>query len=103
MLLRGAVIRHFVVEAMSTWSGRIDDPLEYAAKNIAIAETLVAGAGERRMMRHSILDTELEEPAIGEDGPTMSVRGGEKRISRLGSPTSAFDPGCVKTPKGQDP
>ena len=45
---------------------RLDDPLEHAAKNFAIAKALVAGARERRMIRHSILDTELAEPAIGE-------------------------------------
>ena len=47
-------------------NARLDDPFEHAAENIALAETLVAGARERRMIRHSILDTELAEPAIGE-------------------------------------
>src|SRR6201996_2434196 len=45
---------------------RLDDPLEHVAENISIAEALVAGARERRMIRDSILDPELAEPAIGQ-------------------------------------
>src|SRR2546421_11573997 len=43
-------------------NARLDDPFEHPAENISLAETLVAGARERRMIRHSILDTELAEP-----------------------------------------
>src|ERR1700752_3051359 len=45
---------------------RLDDPLEHTAENISIAEALVAGARKCRMIRDSILDTELAEPAIGQ-------------------------------------
>jgi hypothetical protein len=47
-------------------NARLDDPFEYTAENLTLAKALVAGARERRMIRHSILDTELAEPAIGE-------------------------------------
>ena len=47
-------------------NARLDDPFEHAAENISLAEALVAGARERRMIRDSVLDTELAEPAIGE-------------------------------------
>ena len=47
-------------------NARLDDPLEHTTDNISLAEALVAGARERRMIRDSILDTELAEPAIGE-------------------------------------
>src|ERR1700722_18053254 len=45
---------------------RLDDPFEYATENIPLAEALVAGTRERRMIEDSVLDTELAEPAIGE-------------------------------------
>ena len=44
----------------------LDDPLEQATKNVSLAETLVPGARECRMIQDSILDTELSEPATGE-------------------------------------
>ena len=43
---------------------RLDDPLENATKNFAIAKALVAGARERRMIRQ-VSSIQLE-PAIGE-------------------------------------
>src|SRR5450631_2275983 len=43
---------------------RVDDPFEHAAKNISFAKALVAGTRECRMVRHSIFDTKLAEPAI---------------------------------------
>src|ERR1700676_364547 len=47
-------------------NARLDDPFKHAAKNISLAEALVAGARERRMIRDSVLDPELAEPTIGE-------------------------------------
>jgi hypothetical protein len=47
-------------------NARFDDPFEHATKNVSLAETLVPGARECRMIRDGILDTELAEPAIGE-------------------------------------
>src|SRR6476469_5516689 len=47
-------------------NARLDDTFEYATKDISLAEALIAGPRERRMIRDSILDTELAEPAIGE-------------------------------------
>src|ERR1700712_3861259 len=44
----------------------LDDPFEHATETVSIAEALVAGARKCRMIRDSILDTELAEPAIGE-------------------------------------
>ena len=44
----------------------LDDPFEHAAENISIAEAVVAGARERRMIRDSVPDTVLAELAIGE-------------------------------------
>ncbi len=43
-----------------------DDLFEHTTENISLAEALVAGTRERRMIRDSILDAELAEPAIGE-------------------------------------
>src|ERR1044071_4188136 len=37
----------------------LDDSLEHPAENIAFTKALVPSARERRMIRHSILDTEL--------------------------------------------
>ena len=45
---------------------RLDDPLEYTTENIPLAEALVARTRKRRVVRDSILDAELAEPAIGE-------------------------------------
>ncbi|KRR04372.1 hypothetical protein CP49_21555 [Bradyrhizobium valentinum] len=45
---------------------RLDNSLEHATENLSLAEALIAGARERRMIWDSILDTELAEPAIGE-------------------------------------
>src|ERR1700693_858322 len=42
------------------------DPLEHTTENISLAEALVAGPRKWRMIRDSILDTELAEPAIGQ-------------------------------------
>src|SRR6185295_12849174 len=47
-------------------NARFDDTLKHAAKNIPLAKTPVPSTRERRMIRDSILDTELAEPAIGE-------------------------------------
>ena len=47
-------------------NARLDDTLRHAAKDIPLAKTFVPGTRERRMIRYSILDTELAEPAIGE-------------------------------------
>src|SRR6187455_2253443 len=44
-------------------NARLDDPFEHPAENIAFTKTLVPSTRERRMIRHSILDTELAEPA----------------------------------------
>src|SRR3981081_2384850 len=44
----------------------VDDPLEHATKNVALAKALVAGTRKRRMIRDGILNTELAEPPIGE-------------------------------------
>src|SRR5664280_3329486 len=44
---------------------RLDNPLKHAAKNLSLAEALIAGSRERRMIRDSILDTELAEHTIG--------------------------------------
>jgi hypothetical protein len=41
----------------------LDDPFEHTTKNVSLAEALVAGARERRMIRDGVLDTELAEPA----------------------------------------
>jgi hypothetical protein len=43
-------------------NARLDNPLEHAAKNIPLAETLVAGARKCRMIRDSVLNTEFAEP-----------------------------------------
>jgi hypothetical protein len=40
--------------------------LKHAAKNIPLAEVLVAGTRKRRMIRDGVLEAELAEPAIGE-------------------------------------
>src|SRR6185369_7862890 len=37
-------------------NARLHDPLEHVAKYISLAEALVAGARERRMIRDSVLD-----------------------------------------------
>ena len=44
----------------------LDDTFEHAAKNIPLAETLIAGARKCRVVRDSVLDTELAESAIAE-------------------------------------
>jgi len=67
---------------------RLDDPLEHPAKNISIAETLVAGARERRMIRHSILDAQLAEPAIGEFTCTSRQISRSDRIAKTYPTTS---------------
>jgi hypothetical protein len=43
-----------------------NDAFKHAAKNIAFTETLIAGAGKRRVIRDSVLYAELAEPPIGE-------------------------------------
>src|SRR5712671_7245201 len=74
----------------------LDDLLEHPAKNISIAETLVAGARECRMIRDSILDTELAEPAIGEVhlyfAADQSLRADRKDIHKW---NMAHDATCV--------
>src|SRR5438132_1741 len=45
---------------------RLDDSLEHVAENISITKTLVAGARKCRMIRDSVLDSKLAEPAIGQ-------------------------------------
>jgi hypothetical protein len=47
-------------------NARLDDPLEHTTENISLAAALVAGPRKCRMIRDSILDTELAEPAIGQ-------------------------------------
>src|SRR5262249_48483365 len=47
-------------------NARIDDMFEYATNDISFAEALIARPREGRMIRDSILDTELAEPSIGE-------------------------------------
>src|SRR3982074_688406 len=44
----------------------LDNTLEHATEYFSLAESLVAGARKCRMIRDSILDTELAEPTIGE-------------------------------------
>ena len=41
---------------MTGRNARLDDPLEHVAEYISIAEALVAGARERRMIRDSVLN-----------------------------------------------
>ena len=45
---------------------RPDHTLKYPAKDVAVAETLIACSRERRMIRDLVLYAELAEPAIGE-------------------------------------
>src|SRR5437879_13917014 len=45
---------------------RLDDSLEHVAENISTTKTLVAGARKCRMIRDSVLDSKLAEPAIGQ-------------------------------------
>ncbi|OPY99258.1 hypothetical protein A5906_26405 [Bradyrhizobium sacchari] len=47
-------------------NARLDDMFEYATNDISLAEALIAGPRESRMIRDGILDTELAEPPIGE-------------------------------------
>src|SRR6476469_495709 len=47
-------------------NARLDDMFEYATNDISIAEALIAGPREGRMIWDSILDPELAEPPIGE-------------------------------------
>jgi hypothetical protein len=44
----------------------LDNLFEHAAKNLSLTEAFVAGARKRRMIRDSVLDAKLAEPAIGE-------------------------------------
>jgi hypothetical protein len=46
--------------------GTPHDSLEHLAKYVFLAEAFIAGPRERRMIRDSIFDPELAEPAIGE-------------------------------------
>ena len=45
---------------------RADDTLEHTAKNIAVAEAVIAGTRERRVVGDLVLDAELAEPAVCE-------------------------------------
>jgi hypothetical protein len=44
----------------------LDEPLEHATEYVSPAETLIAGTRKCRMIRGSVLEAELAEPAIGE-------------------------------------
>src|SRR5207249_2689559 len=51
-----------------------DDTLEHTAEYLAVAEALVAGARERRMIGDLVLDAEATEPAIGEIEPDLTAQ-----------------------------
>src|SRR5215207_4803741 len=74
---------------------RLDDTLKHAAKNISLAEALVAGARKRRMIRDSVLDPELAEPAIGKVHlhftADQSLRADRKDISHDQHPDGSID------------
>jgi hypothetical protein len=41
-------------------NARLDDTLKHAAENVSLAEALVPGTRERRMIRDSVLDADLQ-------------------------------------------
>ena len=43
---------------------RLDDALEHAPEDIAVAEALVAGARERRVVRDLVLDAQAAKPSV---------------------------------------
>ena len=69
---------------------RLDDPFEHLAENISLAERLVAGARERRMIRDSVLDTELAEPAIGQVHLHFTGRSAAPSGSQIAYPTTSI-------------
>ena len=47
-------------------NARLDDPFEYTTEYFSLAEAFIAGTRKCRMIRDSIFDAQLAEPAIGE-------------------------------------
>jgi hypothetical protein len=43
----------------------LDDALEHPAKNLSLAEALIAGTRKHRMIGDSVLDAEPAEPTVG--------------------------------------